>query len=192
MERPDPAARRQRFEAVYASARDPLVRYLARRAAPDAVEDLFADAMVVAWRRVEAVPLGAEIPWMLGVARKVLANHRRAAGRFGRLLEGLARVEPRRRDLGAAPDAVGDPELAAALASISAADAEILRLAAWDELSPREIAAVLEISANAASVRLHRARRRLRAELGRAASSAGKDREVDGHIVGVKRKEAPP
>ena len=41
----DPAAR---FERIWAETRDPIVRYLARRAAPDAVEDLFAEVMTVA------------------------------------------------------------------------------------------------------------------------------------------------
>jgi RNA polymerase sigma-70 factor (ECF subfamily) len=190
MRKLDAAERRQRFEAVYLAARDPLVRYLARRAAPDAVEDLFADVMAVAWQRVDAVPVGAEIPWMLGVARKVLGNHRRAAGRFGRLLDRLGMAGPRGIDPGVAPQPVGDPDLAAALASLSVADAEILRLSAWEELKPREIAAVLGISANAATVRLHRARARLRVALERIAPQAGKDRAVDGHAVGVKRKEA--
>jgi hypothetical protein len=34
-----------RFERLYAVARDPLARYLARRAAPEAVKDLFAEVM---------------------------------------------------------------------------------------------------------------------------------------------------
>ena len=41
----------------------------------------------------------------------------------------------------------------------------MLRLAAWEELQPAEIAAVLGCSANAAAVRLHRARQRLAGEI---------------------------
>ena len=73
----------ERFERCYALARDPLARYLARRAAPDAVEDLFAEVMTVAWRRIGDIPDGTELPWLYGVARRVLANHRRASGRLG-------------------------------------------------------------------------------------------------------------
>jgi RNA polymerase sigma-70 factor (ECF subfamily) len=188
MTAPDQAARRQRFEAVYSVGRDPVVRYIARRSEPDAIEDLFANAMLVAWQRVDEVPDGAEVPWLLGVARRVLANHRRARGRFGNLVRRLG-------SRGATGDAgdptlvgrmagvVVDPDLVAALASLSADDAEILRLSAWDELEPREIATVLGITANAAAVRLHRARTRLRAAL-------GKDPALTGHEAGVKRKEA--
>ncbi|MDQ4052872.1 MAG: sigma-70 family RNA polymerase sigma factor, partial [Actinomycetota bacterium] len=57
------------------------------------------------------------------------------------------------------------PDLAEALAALPGTDAELLRLWAWEQLSPSEIAEVLEITANAASVRLHRAKEKLRAQL---------------------------
>ena len=180
---PDSTAR---FERCYALARDPLPRYLARRAAPDAVEDLFAEVMTVAWRRVGDIPDGGELPWLYGVARRVLANHRRASGRLGRLLERLAVVE-RGVDPGPAPRAAADPELAGALARLPATDAEVLRLWAWEELAPGEIARALGISANAASIRLHRAKGRLRDALG---ADARKVQPVAGHQPGVERKEA--
>ncbi len=176
----------ERFERCYALARDPLARYLARRAAPDAVEDLFAEVMTVAWRRIGDIPDGTELPWLYGVARRVLANHRRASGRLGRLLERLAIVE-RGVDPGPAPTAAGDPDLTAALARLSATDAEVLRLWAWEELAPGEIAAVLGISPNAASIRLHRAKGRLRDTL---EERSRKVPAVAGHQPGVERKEA--
>jgi RNA polymerase sigma-70 factor, ECF subfamily len=178
-----------RFELLYAEARDPLVRYLARRAAPDQVEDLFAETMTVAWRRLPEIPAGAEIPWLYGTARRVLANHRRASGRFGRLVERLA-VLGRGEDDGPAVPPVGDPDLADALAALSATDAEILRLWAWEELAPAGMAVVLGISPNAASIRLHRAKGRLRERLEAARAAGGKTAPVAGHVPGVERKEA--
>jgi len=180
------AAATERFEAVHVLARDPLARYLARRAAPDAVEDLFADVMTVAWRRVRDIPDGGELPWLYGVARRVLANHRRAGSRFGRLVERLAFVE-RGREPVSAPALAGDADLAAALARLPATDAEVLRLWAWEELTPAEIAAALGISPNAASIRLHRAKARLRTAL---EDERRKVHVVAGHQPGVERKEA--
>ncbi len=183
----------ERFERCYALARDPLARYLARRAAPDVVEDLFAEVLTVAWRRVRDIPEGGELPWLYGVARRVLANHRRASGRFGRLLERLAFVE-RGVDPGAPPAGPApstDPGLAEALAGLPATDAEVLRLWAWEELAPGEIAAVLGISANAASIRLHRAKGRLRDALeDPREAEPRKVPTVAGHQPGVERKEA--
>jgi RNA polymerase sigma-70 factor (ECF subfamily) len=175
-----------RFERLYPLVRDPLARYLARRAAPDSVEDLFAEIMTIAWRRIRDVPDGDELPWLYGVARRVLANHRRASGRLGRLLERIALVE-RGVDPGWPPEPSGDPALAAALARLSAADAEVLRLWAWEELAPREIARVLDITPNAASIRLHRAKGRLRAAL---EPGRRKDPGAAGHPLDVERTEA--
>ena len=47
------------------------------------------------------------------------------------------------------------------LEDLRPADAEILRLAAWEELDTTEIAIVLDISPDAAKKRLSRARKRL-------------------------------
>jgi len=72
-------------------------------------------------------------------------------------------------------DEAVDPELAEALASLPEADQEILRLWAWEQLEPREIALVLETSPNAVSSRLSRAKRKLAAALPR------QDRSLTGH-----------
>lgn len=192
----------RRFERLYLAARDPLARYLARRAAPDAVEDLFAEVMTVAWRRLAAIPEGAELPWLYGTARRVLANHRRSSGRFGRLLERLAFLE-RGVDPGEPEVHAADLALSTALASLPAVDAELLRLWAWEDLAPREIALVLGISPNAASIRLHRAKGRLRARLeadprferaGRKTSAPVGHLPSDGRpeaVRGVEPMEAP-
>jgi RNA polymerase sigma-70 factor, ECF subfamily len=194
----DPSAT-PRFEHLYSAAREPLARYLARRAAPDAVEDLFAEVMTTAWRRLDDIPADAEVPWLYGTARRVLANHRRANGRLSRLMERLSLVAPS-GDLGPLP-AGADLDLASAMAGLAPDDAEVLRLWAWEDLAPREIAVVMGITPNAASIRLHRAKARLRTRLERdtetAAGSAanqhvdaGKMVPVAGHLPGVERKEA--
>jgi RNA polymerase sigma-70 factor (ECF subfamily) len=54
-----------------------------------------------------------------------------------------------------------DPELSVALAGLPVADQEILRLWAWEQLEPREIALTLGSTANAVSLRLSRARKKL-------------------------------
>ena len=48
----------------------------------------------------------------------------------------------------------GGPDLAEALEALREEDAELLRLWAWEQLTPAEIAAVLDITPNAASIRL--------------------------------------
>jgi len=115
----------------------------------------------VVWRRLDDVP-GDErqIAWVYGVARRVLANQYRGADRRRRLDERMA--------VTATPAA--DPDLGLvheALDRLRPDDREILTLSAWDDLDNDEIAVVLGITAAAAAVRLHRARRRLAVELDR-------------------------
>lgn len=66
-----------------------------------------------------------------------------------------------------------DAKLRRALDSLREPDREILRLAAWEDCSTAELATVLGCSQNAAGVRLHRARNRLRRAL--AQDDAGRE-----------------
>jgi RNA polymerase sigma-70 factor (ECF subfamily) len=167
-------ARRARFEAVVADIYDPLQRYLRRRAPGDEAPDVLAEVLLTVWRRLDEVPEEAVLPWSYGVARRTLANHRRAASRHLRLVE---RLETERPELADDPaDSLKDPELTAALASLPAADQEVLRLWAWEQLEPREIAQVLGSTPNAVSLRLSRARKKLADALNRQDPSAA------GHI----------
>jgi RNA polymerase sigma-70 factor (ECF subfamily) len=152
-------ARRARFEAVVADIYDPLQRYLHRRARGDEASDVLADVLLTVWRRLDEMPDGGALPWSYGVARRTLANHRRSASRHLRL---VSRLETERPVFGDDPaDSLEDPELTTALASLPAADQEVLRLWAWEQLEPREIAQVLGSTANAVSLRLSRARKKL-------------------------------
>lgn len=162
--------RRERFERLLAAVHDPLRRYLYRRVEPDAVDDVLAESLATLWRRLADVPADAELPWAYGVARRCLANHRRSAERRLHLVRRLAGAADRAVPL---PDDGGHPELTDALATLPPADQEVLRLWAWEELAPREIAQVLDITPNAASIRLHRATGRLRAALGKTGGPTG-------------------
>jgi RNA polymerase sigma-70 factor (ECF subfamily) len=155
------AARRQeRFERLFDDHYGAVAGYARRRAGGGDADDVVAETFLTAWRRLEEVPADAK-PWLLGVARRVLANQRRAAGRRAALADRVAH-EPQ--------TVVHTPEgtsIARALAGLSEGDREVLLLAAWDGLSSEETAAVLGCSKAAAQVRLHRAKRRLRTALQR-------------------------
>jgi RNA polymerase sigma-70 factor (ECF subfamily) len=153
----------ERFEALYDAHRAALGAYCRRRVPGDLVEDVLAEIFVVAWRRFDQIPDGSELPWLYGVARKVVANQRRGGVRRMRLVVRVfAQQTNWNVDVGAESTVSEDVEpILDALASLAPSDQEVLRLRAWEELSGAEIAVVLGITIAAADMRLSRARRRL-------------------------------
>ena len=167
-EHPDDA--RTRFEALAAEVVEPVRRFLARRTDPDTAEDVLAETLLVCWRRLDQVPEHA-LPWVYGVARNCLANIQRGDRRQVRLAARISVVDP--PDEIARETAEPDERVSAALAAMRAEEAELLRLWAWEQLGPGEIAEVLGVTPNAASIRLHRARGKFVEELRKIDAGAG-------------------
>jgi RNA polymerase sigma-70 factor (ECF subfamily) len=97
------------------------------------------------------------------VAKKSLANLNRGSRRQRNLVARIVRLDP-------PTDVVDTPELPdaqvhRALSTLRAEDQELLRLSAWEDLTPSEIAIVLGLTPNAVRIRLHRARGRFAAAL---------------------------
>lgn len=170
-------SRRDRFEWVAPSLMEPLRRYLARRTDHATADDVLANTLLVCWRRVEDLP-DDPLPWAYGVARLCLRNAERSARRQRRVAARVAAVDPPAER--SADPVEPDDELIAALAALRPEDAELLRLWAWEQLSPAEIASVLEITPNAASIRLHRARGKLADRLRKTGTAAGHEQPRDG------------
>ena len=158
----DAAARRRRFEALYAQYHAQVLGYALRRIdGPDEAADVLAETFLVAWRRLEIVPDGERSRlWLYGVARRVLSNHRRGEHRRTQLADRLREELSAHLPLAQAPGE--GTALAVAFRSLTDDDRELLALQGWEGLAPAEIATVLGCSRNAARIRLHRARQRLR------------------------------
>lgn len=77
----DPAGATTRFSTLYDEHRFALDSYCRRRVASDAVDDVMSEVFLTAWRRMDAIPHDAELPWLYGVARHVICNQRRSLGR---------------------------------------------------------------------------------------------------------------
>lgn len=165
--------RRLRFELLYAKHGPAVKAYVLRRAAAFTADDIVAEVFVVCWRRMGEVP-PEPLPWLLGIARRVLSTQRRGERRRGALRDRLAEAGSGSRADGggdwlstnpeisnSGPLDLADGVLLGALARLSEADRELLLLIAWDGLSAAEAATVLNIKAATARVRLLRARRRL-------------------------------
>lgn len=168
-----PSAAHAAFEQVAGDVVDPVRRYLARRTDPATAEDVLSEVLLVLWRRLDAVPADP-LPWAYGIARNCLANAERSSRRQRRLAARIAVVDP--------PSEVGpgghaaDESVQAALSRLSDREAELLRLWSWEGLGASDIGEVLGITANAASIRLHRAREKFKDELRKQPGNAGHER----------------
>jgi RNA polymerase sigma-70 factor (ECF subfamily) len=143
-----------RFEQVYADHGAAVLAYARRRTENHTAQDVVSEVFVVVWRRLPELP-DDPLPWLYGIARRVLANQRRASRRRDALGQALADNASRNSH------ERNDDAIIEALESLRPKDREILMLTAWEGLSPSEAAVVLGTSANACRIRLHRARRSL-------------------------------
>ncbi|MFE1883346.1 RNA polymerase sigma factor [Streptomyces diastatochromogenes] len=166
------------FAAAYREHYWAVSRYVARRLVgrADEVEEVVAEVFTVAWRRRADLP-ATPLPWLYGVARNCLANAVRGYGRRRRLLDRLGNDEAAHgRHIVDSPDAEAPGGwVHEALARLSPADQEVLRLAAWEELGAEEIAMALGCGRRAAVMRLHRARQRLKTQIDRLRPSTAVD-----------------
>ncbi|GAA1945348.1 sigma-70 family RNA polymerase sigma factor [Nocardioides panacihumi] len=147
-------SRADRFDQLARACLEPLRRYLARRTDAETAADVLGDTLLVAWRRFDDVP-PEPLPWLYGVARNCLANAERGVRRRARLAARLADqpvdVEP-----------AGSDDLLEALEELDDTERELLRLWAWEQLTPAEIGTAMGLTPNAVSIRLTRARQHLR------------------------------
>ena len=156
----DTGERRQQFEAIYRATYEPLQRYLRRRTTIDDAEEALDDVLLVLWQKLPVLSQDDYLPWCYGVARRTLANRRRSHQRRIRLLDRMTR-EPVLPEVHEEAGLDDYPQLASAFRQLGEQDREVLRLWAWEGLEAREIAIVLGVTANAVSLRLSKAKKKL-------------------------------
>lgn len=190
-ELPTAEAREDKLRYLYDAQRARLLRYALNRvaSAEDAAEVL-AETFAIAWAHIDEVPAGeGALLWLYTTARGVLANLGRRERRRSALVDRMG--EELRRQAGRLGDGPNEDSLLglAILASMDEKDRELLMLAAWEGLGPAQLGVVLGCSPTAASIRLHRARARLKKKLATAgligAVAARKERtekEVGAHV----------
>ena len=159
-----------RFVAMYERYYRHIYAYCRRRSNADRVDDAVAETFLITWRRISEVPEDdATLPWLYGVAYRVLGHQIRGLSRRTKLDRKLTAI-------GIDPVPATDDYLVQrhesraileALGRLKPADQEILKLSIWEELPHHDVASVLEISIDAAKQRLSRARRHLAREYDR-------------------------
>lgn len=155
----------ERLAALFGKYSARVFGYARRQVEIDVAEEIVSETFLIAWRKLRELPAD-ELPCLLGIARRVIANHRRKLARYDRLTDELAVLH---RVLPAAPaldeSVVDRSAFLHALESLSALEREALLLTGLDGLSDVQAACVCGCSARTFRVRLHRARKRLDSEL---------------------------
>lgn len=157
------------FDRYYAQIR----RFAGQRLGQSMADDVAAETFLIAFDRRKTYDRSRQNarPWVFGIASNLIARHQRAEARQYRA---LARTRGGEISEGHAEQVVGrlDAEahrgpLMEALAEIAARDRDVLLLVAWAEMSLEQAGEALGIPAGTARSRLHRARKKIRAALGR-------------------------
>ena len=156
------------FSSLYERHVRAVASYVARRTGSELSEDLTAEVFVRAFRKraVFRDERGSALPWLLGIANHLIADHRRAERRRLEMLQHLARIRPMPSETSVgvlAPDLVGE------LLRLPAADRDTLLLVVWGELSYTEAATALSVPIGTIRSRIARARQRLGAAIGQLA-----------------------
>lgn len=158
------------FAGLYRDYHHEVLGYCLRRTSRANAEDATAEVFSIAWRKFSEVPSGDRaLPWLYGVAYRVLSHQWRSTRRFRNLVVRLGGLG---QESAPGPETQvvrrsEDRRVLEAVSYLSTRDQEILRLAGWEELPHDEIAKVLGISVAAVAQRFSRARKRLAKEYDR-------------------------
>lgn len=141
---------------------DAVWRYVRRRVPDSDVDDVVSEVFFLL-ARGKPVPAGdGALPWLYAVAYRVVQKHHSQIGRATRLRHRLQAVHTP----AVAPDPADHVSAAAwldqLLNRLTPADAELLRLVVFEDLTVIDAAAALGINVGTAHTRLHRIRRKVR------------------------------
>lgn len=148
------SVRQKQFLAAHTACHDKVYRYFRRRTEGASIaEDLTAEVFRIAWEKCRQ---GQELPVLMvfGIARNVLRNHYRSTVRSQNLTQQLERQ--RTADLG-----TDDGVVTEALGRLKPEEREVLLLTYWDGFTSAEVSDLLNVTAAAVRMRLHRARKQL-------------------------------
>lgn len=171
------------FTRLVDNHRRALQRYVLRRLSdPDDSDDVVSETFAIAWRKRDVLPPSdRQLPWLYGIAFRVLSNHRRSRDRWMRLHGRISREREDESDVEDLSE-LENKELMNALLTLGRVDRELLRLAYWEKLKYRDIAITLQISENAVAIRATRAKKKLRARLELASSKPSSPTDSDEEV----------
>jgi RNA polymerase sigma-70 factor (ECF subfamily) len=174
------SSQHERFRDLYEANYARILGYALRRtASAEDAADVVADTFATAWRKFDEMPsgnapkhktldspaIGEATLWLYGVARRILANHRRKEANRSAVIGRLACEYEEAVWFDPLPAVGAQSLLAEAWGALRREDRDLLGLVAWEALNTEQIAAVIGCPRSVAKVRIHRARRRFAKEL---------------------------
>jgi RNA polymerase sigma factor (sigma-70 family) len=153
--------RDERFHHFYQERFREISGFVRRRVSASDSSDVIAQVFAVAWRRLDDIPVPPEDRlWLLGVARRTVASHRRSGFRRLQLHQRLFEQLRPTSSHGDIDHVLAGVEIA--MARLRPKDREVLRLILWDDLTHAEAATILGCTPNAVEIRFRRAQAKVR------------------------------
>jgi RNA polymerase sigma-70 factor (ECF subfamily) len=156
--------KRTQFESLYRQNRPAVLAYCLRRTGATEADDACSETFLVAWRRLDDLPPPpGTLPYLYGIAGRVLSNHLRSIRRRSRLDEKLGNL-----GVASPPDpatlivqSARDQDVVRAVRTLRPKDREIVMLYTWEDLPRNTIAEMMGMSRAAIDQRIHRSYERL-------------------------------
>lgn len=161
------------FSGIFERHVRPVGGYIRRRLGGEAVDDVLSETFLVAFRKRSSYDLAAHsaLPWLLGIATRLVRSHRAMEARHWRNLQVSAAVsgEPDPESPYAASErrldsAASLRQLSPRIAALSPRDRDTLLLYAWADLTYEQTADALGVPVGTVRSRLNRVRRKLAPE----------------------------
>ncbi len=167
----------QTFAEVFERHARAVGGYIRRRVGAGDVEDVLSETFLVAFRRRASYDSTREsaLPWLLGIATRLVKRHRAAEARQWRAFEASDGAGSTQEDPQATAEARLDARsalriLAPRIAALSAKDRDTLLLYAWGGLTYEQAAEALGVPVGTVRSRLNRVRRKLASPGSRSAA----------------------
>lgn len=143
-----------------------LLGYFIRRVTPaEDAADLVSETFLAAWKnpRRDTIAPDALKPWLIGIARHVLSQHRRGRSRRSSLADRLRSsvhtdLTAQRDGSASTPEAETAEHLRHLIGGLPTIDQEIVTLVYWEGFTQAEVALILKKPAATIRSRLSRAR----------------------------------
>lgn len=185
----DRAGEAAEFAMAFSQCAPLVLRFAWRRLGDESVAwDVVSDTFTSAWRNWDRRPVpGTMLPWLYAIAGNAIKDQARSARRRRRLAVKLTSATQGAHVPDPADEVVLSQSIVMAMARLNPADQEVLRLVGWEHLDDAQaLGLVLGVPPGTARVRVHRARRRLRALLAEQAEPGPRrDQEQEGQRVGT-------